>query len=317
MGHRTLSTTLHRLCGLTCMAGGLSWFATGLLEASGTESRWRPTVGGPVFALTVICLMGGPLGLLALRAAGGAWKRRGALAGAGVALLGLCSYAAGVVRVFAVGGEDGLVLASRALGALLVGVGMIALGVATFAARRLPGWRRFAPLLVGLYYAVMIPFQIVFFIRPTGCPSVTLLAFWGLAWALLGYAMWSADRTPEAGQHGSAADGDVRNPQVPSRPVAPRTGGGRAAGAGAVTLMIDSFATGVRGHRRTADHPAPCGGATDTTYVGMTKRNYEDGNNQTDGINARLNRFGETIGARRTLRPFADWRDAGARDEVD
>lgn len=199
-----LSTTLHRLGGMTCMAGGLSWLTIGLLEASGAGAGWRPTAGGPVFALTVICLMGGPLGLLALRAAGGGWKRRVELTGAGVALLGLCSYAAGVVRVFAVGGEDGLVLASRALGALLVGVGMMALGVVTFAARRLPGWRRFAPLIVGLYYAVMIPFQIVFFIRPTGRPSVTLLAFWGLAWALLGYAMWSAARTSEAGARRAA-----------------------------------------------------------------------------------------------------------------
>ena len=85
-----LLTILRRLAGLTCMAGGLSWFSFALLEASGTGAEWRPTADSPAFALIVI------------------------------------------------------------------------------------------------------------FIRPTGRPSVTLLAFWGLAWVLLGYAIWSAARTSEA-----------------------------------------------------------------------------------------------------------------------
>jgi hypothetical protein len=70
------------------------------------------------------------------------------------------------------------------------------LGIAVILARRLSGWRRYAPLSVGVYYALMIPVQIVFFIGPNGAPSSTLLAFWGFAWALLGYAIFTSATQP-------------------------------------------------------------------------------------------------------------------------
>jgi hypothetical protein len=69
---------------------------------------------------------------------------------------------------------------------------MITLGIAVFVARRLTGWRRMAPLFVGVYYVAMIPFQIVFFIIPNGEPSPILLEFWSVTWILLGYAIWSS-----------------------------------------------------------------------------------------------------------------------------
>jgi uncharacterized membrane protein len=75
---------------------------------------------------------------------------------------------------------------------------MLTLGAATSMARRLPGWRRIAPVMVGIYYACMIPIQIIFFIIPQGAPSVTILAFWGLPWALLGWTIWSVARKPDA-----------------------------------------------------------------------------------------------------------------------
>jgi hypothetical protein len=65
-------------------------------------------------------------------------------------------------------------------------------------APRLRGWQRFAPLLVGVYYALMIPIQIVFFIVPNGKLSAMLLALWGLTWALLGYAIYSIARQAQA-----------------------------------------------------------------------------------------------------------------------
>jgi hypothetical protein len=192
-----LPKTLFRLSGFVCLAGGLAWFALCLLVASEVELSWNPSASSFLFALTNLCLMGGPMGLLVLGAAGDGWKLRVGLMGACLTLLGQCSYIAGASYTFATGEEIGFVPASRALGALLVGVGMLTLGSATSMARRLPGWRRIAPVTVGLYYACMIPIQIIFFIIPKGSPSVTILAFWGLPWALLGWTIWSGARMPD------------------------------------------------------------------------------------------------------------------------
>jgi hypothetical protein len=191
-------TTLFRLSGFVCLAGGLAWFALCLLAASGIERSWNPSTGALLFALTNLCLMGGPMGLLILGAAGDGWKLRVGLTGACLTLLGQCSYIAGASYTLVTDEETGFVFGSRALGALLVGVGMLTLGAATSVARRLPGWRRIAPVMVGIYYACMIPIQIIFFIIPQGAPSVTILAFWGLPWALLGWTIWSVARKPDA-----------------------------------------------------------------------------------------------------------------------
>jgi hypothetical protein len=139
--------------------------------------------------------MGGPLGLLASGAANGGQTGRAGLIGAIISLLGLLSYLIGVLYTSLVDPEMGIFYA---LGALLSGVGMLPLGIAVLWARRLGGWQRFAPLLVGVYYALMIPIQIVFFIDPNGKPSATLLALWGLTWALLGYALFSSSRQRQA-----------------------------------------------------------------------------------------------------------------------
>jgi hypothetical protein len=83
-----------------------------------------------------------------------------------------------------------------ALGALLSGAGMLALGVAVALARRLGGWRRLTPGLVGLHYLLMMPIQVVFFIGPTGQPSEQLLGLWGLTWALLDVTIVSYASSP-------------------------------------------------------------------------------------------------------------------------
>ena len=176
--------------GLACTIGGLLWW---LLNVSGPLNipLGPPVVGGVIGMVLLMGLMGGPLGLLALRATG---DRRMGLAGVIVTLLGLLSYLAGQLLQTVFGFATQEIGVLYAAGALLVGLGMLLLGVVTLLERRLKGWRRFSPLLVGLYYAAMIPVQIVFFIGPGGAPSSVLLAFWGMTWALLGYAISSESR---------------------------------------------------------------------------------------------------------------------------
>jgi hypothetical protein len=138
--------------------------------------------------LLLLGLLGGPVGLLAMGAIGEGHTQLAGRLGAGVAVLGLLSYLGGVAYTTLVDPSMGIFYA---LGALLSGIGMLTLGVAVILARRLRGWRRQAPVLVGIYYLLMISVQIVFFIGPTGQPSELLLGLWGLTWALLGAAIAS------------------------------------------------------------------------------------------------------------------------------
>jgi hypothetical protein len=203
---KTQTTTQERLrfLGLACMIGGLLWW---LLNVSGPLGLPldNPMMQGLIGMVLLVGLMGGPLGLLALHAAGGGRTGRVGKVGGAVVLLGLLSYLAGqtLQTVFSLAtSEIGIFYA---VGALLIGLGMLPLGIAAVVARRLPGWRRFAPLSVGAYYVAMIPIQLVLFIVPNGAPSNTLLAFWGFTWALLGYAILS-----EAGEYRATRPAGIR-----------------------------------------------------------------------------------------------------------
>jgi hypothetical protein len=186
---------MHRtqLLGLACLAGGLLFAGLNILEGLGLVQL----SAGASFAiglLLLLGLLGGPLGLLANGAAGHGRLGSAGRVGAIITLLGLCSYLVGQLYTTLVDPDMGIFYA---LGALLSGVGMLPLGIAVVLARRLGGWRRFAPLIVGMYYALMIPIQIVFFIAPHGEPSAQLLGGWGLTWALLGYALFSTRQSRE------------------------------------------------------------------------------------------------------------------------
>jgi hypothetical protein len=180
---------------MACLAGGLLWLVINAAQAISLP------LGGPVLGLvgtlTLVGLMGGPLGLLVLRAAGNGLMGWVGKVGAAIVLAGLLWYPAGEVLQPALGLSTGEMGIFYAAGVLLVGLGMMSLGIAAISARRMAGWKRFAPLSVAAYYVAMIPIQVVFFIGPNGAPSGTLLALWGLTWALLGYAIVS-----EAGRKG-------------------------------------------------------------------------------------------------------------------
>jgi hypothetical protein len=193
---RSETAVIVRLFGLACMVGGLLWWLLNASEPFGIPLG-PPLVGGVIGVVLLVGLTGGPLGLLALRATG---NLRMGLIGNVVTLVGLLSYLIGQTLQTVFGYAVQEIGIFYAAGALLVGIGTLVLGISTIRARRLSGWRRFAPLSVGAYYALMIPVQVVFFIGPDGAPSNTLLAFWGLTWMLLGYAIQSEAREPESPQ---------------------------------------------------------------------------------------------------------------------
>lgn len=175
-----------QLLGLACLAGGLLFMGLNTIELVGL-GQVSSILSFVLGVVLLVGLMGGPFGLLALRAAGTGMTGHVGLAGAIITLLGLVAYLAGVVVTLFVP-ELGVFYL---LGALLSGLGMFIFGIAALVARQMSAWRRFAPLLVGLYYVIMIPIQVMFFIIPNGAPSEALLGGWGLTWALLGYAIYS------------------------------------------------------------------------------------------------------------------------------
>ncbi|WP_409343641.1 hypothetical protein [Paenibacillus sp. MBLB4367] len=178
-----------RFAGLGCFIGGLL-----IVVISNIESLLEvPPIIVDLIAISMnLGLACGPLGVLALSASWSGRTRRVGYIGTSITLLGICSYLAAILSKYFVGHE---VEFFYPIGAFLLGVGMLTLGITAFVAQWLKGWRRMAPLFVGLYYVVMIPLQIVFFIIPNGEPSPILLELWSVTWILLGYALWSS-RTP-------------------------------------------------------------------------------------------------------------------------
>ena len=180
------------LPGLACLTGGLLWLAINAAQA------FSVPLGSPIMGLVgtlaLAGVTGGPLGLLALRAFGNGGVGWFGKISAAVTLIGMLSYLAGYSLETVLGipvDELGMYYAA---GSMLVGLGMLPLGTAAIVARRLAGWKRFAPLSVGLYHVGMVPLQIVFLDSPDGIISATLFAFWGVAWALLGYGILSEAR---------------------------------------------------------------------------------------------------------------------------
>lgn len=75
-------------------------------------------------------------------------------------------------------------------GALLSGIGMLVTGIQTLRSNRWDGWKRFAPLIVGLYpFAIMFPVLLI-----TGHPSIPAIMMWGVPWFILGVAV---DENPD------------------------------------------------------------------------------------------------------------------------
>jgi hypothetical protein len=71
------------------------------------------------------------------------------------------------------------------LGALLTSIGMTMAGIGVLRAQRWSGWRRWVPLLTGLYpFVAMFPV-----VAATGEPSLPAIALWGVLWLALGYAV--------------------------------------------------------------------------------------------------------------------------------
>lgn len=77
----------------------------------------------------------------------------------------------------------------------LLGVGMVLVGVAALKARRWTSWRRFAPLICGLYVlVVLLPAFAI-----SGGPNFLALTVFNVCWLALGVALWASAVLPPSG----------------------------------------------------------------------------------------------------------------------
>ncbi|MBC8163695.1 MAG: hypothetical protein H7Z42_21010 [Roseiflexaceae bacterium] len=185
------------IAGLAAMLGGVALFADLAL-------RLFSGFGPAYFILAVpmaLCLAGAPLGLRMLSVVAAGWRNILAWSGTAITLLGVALWLIAFVTLFF---NPAAAFTQRLTpgGSLLLAVGMVVLGVAVLASRRLPGWRRFAPLAVGLYFPLQLVFQLAFFLNGRDGapgPNGALLGAWGLLWALVGYGIFTSAQPTKRG----------------------------------------------------------------------------------------------------------------------
>jgi hypothetical protein len=189
-----------RFAGIACITGGLTfsfYFIAlhSLLKAFSPpiEAGAIPGVKMVISCVSSVCLAGGSIGLLALRAAGTGRVKALGVVGAVITLLGLASYITGSLYIYGFPDRAFKQLFTPG-GSFLLTLGMLLLGIAALKARRLRGWRAATPLLVSLYFPLQFPLQALLFLGKGRGPNPILLGAWGIFWLLLGYAIWSSAR---------------------------------------------------------------------------------------------------------------------------
>ncbi|WP_240543466.1 hypothetical protein [Spirosoma foliorum] len=79
-----------------------------------------------------------------------------------------------------------VVLPFAPLGAVLNGLGMIIVGIASLKSKIWTDWKRYTPLLVGLFpFVFMFPLRFL-----TGARPPAMIGLWGFAWLALAVAVW-------------------------------------------------------------------------------------------------------------------------------
>jgi hypothetical protein len=100
-----------------------------------------------------------------------------------IPVIGSISYQVGAITNYF--GEP--VIIFYPIGALLTAVGMTIVGIQVAIAKQLKQWKRFTPLMIGLYpFIVMFPIVMI-----TGSPSIYAIMLWGLPWKIMGCVLLS------------------------------------------------------------------------------------------------------------------------------
>jgi hypothetical protein len=190
----TLST---RIAAIACLVGGLIFLLDFTLVGWAMKTHFlssmKPAANmlrAALWCVGALGLTGGAAGLLLAGATGTGWQKKAGFCGLIFNLLGAVSYVAGTIFIYNFPDRATKQIFTP-LGSLLLTIGMLKLGVAVLSAGVWRGWRRYIPLLVGLYFPFQLPLQMVFFLGRGKGPNALLLGVWGILWAFLGVAIWT------------------------------------------------------------------------------------------------------------------------------
>ncbi len=177
---------ISRRGGLFSMLGSLLWIVSWVLVmlAGGGRSRGEPIWRTVLLNPAILLLMAG---LAAFHARQAGRSGRLGKSGFAVCLLGTGTMLLGNVVEFWVSEHPGWVMIG--VGAMMLPVGFVLLGLGTLRGKVFTGWRRTVPLAFGLLLAAMKLISVLgahywLLDRSDG---------WGipLGWMALGYALWS------------------------------------------------------------------------------------------------------------------------------
>jgi hypothetical protein len=196
-----------RFFGWVCLVGGILEIVDGLLYLLIFGVQTSKDAPGLALLLLIanLCLMGGPLGLLARRAFGSGVTGIIGKTGVVVTLVGQLCYIAGTVYILLSPAQEfterSLIYIFLPAGAMLSTLGMLLIGIATLRGKQLRGWLAFAPLLIPLAMGLNAVSQAVFFAvtGPHANPLPTIILFcFGPMWMLVGYAIQASAASPSA-----------------------------------------------------------------------------------------------------------------------
>jgi len=191
------NTLWTRFAAIACLVGGLIFLLDFTIVGWAMKMQFLSAMK-PAASLLRACLWcvgalgltGGAFGLLLSGATGAGWQKKLGFGGLLFNLLGAVSYIAGTIFIYNFPDRATKQIFTP-LGSLLLTIGMLKLSVAVLSAGVWRDWRRFIPLLVGLYFPIQLPIQIIFFLGQGKGPNALLLGVWGILWALLGVAIWT------------------------------------------------------------------------------------------------------------------------------
>jgi hypothetical protein len=157
---------------------GLCYLIVFILFIVSSGSPADKQLGDIIFSVAQVCILFSMLLLHKLNLNGQGLSKKFSLL---IPVLGSLSYLAGIISLFI--GKP--IIGFFPLGALLTGLGMLIVGIQVARAGELKKWKRFTPLLVGLYpFVIMFPIVMI-----TGSPSIHAIMLWGIPWKIMGFAL--------------------------------------------------------------------------------------------------------------------------------